>query len=86
MSTTNRHGDLQTFHTIGSMAVAKFEQLVKTLPDFNLLNFLGKQRVGRRIEPRRIARRARLPLIAFMVGAASVSNTVSTGRRHSIGT
>ena len=32
------------------MAVAKFEQLVKMLPDFNLLNFLGKQRVDRRIE------------------------------------
>ena len=38
-------------HTIGSMAVAKFEQLVKTLPDFDLLQFLGKQRVGRKNEP-----------------------------------
>ena len=37
--------------TIGSMAVAKFEQLVKTLPGFDLLQFLGKQRVGRRKEP-----------------------------------
>ena len=38
-------------HTIGSMAVAKFEQLIKKLPDFDLLNFLGKQRIGRRIKP-----------------------------------
>ena len=37
--------------TIGSMAVAKFEQLVRNLPDFDLLKFCGKQRVGRRIEP-----------------------------------
>ena len=47
-------------HTIGSMAVAKFEQLVKTLPDFDLLNFLGKQRVGQEERTaRRAARRAR---------------------------
>ena len=38
-------------YTIGSMAVAKFEQLVKTLPEFDLLQFFGKQRVGRKKEP-----------------------------------
>lgn len=38
--------------TIGSMAVSKFEQLVKPLPEFDLLQFLGKRRVGRKKEPR----------------------------------
>jgi hypothetical protein len=46
-----RWGLTKPAHTIGSMAVGKFEQLAKTLPDFDLLNFLGKQRVGRRIGP-----------------------------------
>ena len=35
----------------GSMAVAKFWQLAKDMPGLDLLGFLGKHRVGRRIEP-----------------------------------
>ena len=38
-------------HTIGSMAVAKFWQLAEDMPDLDLLGFLGKHRVGRKIEP-----------------------------------
>jgi hypothetical protein len=38
------------FHTIGSMAVAKFLQQANGLPDFDLLSFFGKRRVGRKIE------------------------------------
>ena len=38
-------------HTIGSMAVAKFEQLVKTLPDFDLLSFSASSGSAGRIEP-----------------------------------
>ena len=44
-------GPREAPHTIASMAVAKFEQLVKTLPGFDLLQFVGKQRVGRKHEP-----------------------------------
>ena len=36
--------------TIGSMAVSKFEQLASALPDFDLLRFLGMQRLGRKKE------------------------------------
>ena len=38
-------------HTIGSMAVTKFEQLAEDMPGLDLLGFLGKHRVGRKIEP-----------------------------------
>ena len=45
-----RWGLTKAVHTIGSMAVAKFWQLAKDMPDLDLLGFLGKRRVGRRIE------------------------------------
>jgi hypothetical protein len=38
-------------YTIGAMAVAKFEQLVKTLAEFDLLQFLGKRRAARKKVP-----------------------------------
>jgi hypothetical protein len=39
-------------HTIGSMAVTKVVQLAEDMPGVDLLGFLGKHRVGRRIETR----------------------------------
>ena len=48
-----RWGLTKPAHTIGSMAVAKFVQLAEDMPGLDLLGFLGKHRVGRRIEPRR---------------------------------